>query len=269
MNQYESHVGLLDMDKPFCFHLDRVERSNFCVHWHENIELLYIVKGSAQVITDHVAVSVHVGQIAVINSNHLHNVVAEDFVEYYCLIIDKFFLEFFGFDVEGAMFERIVAGPELIRYFQRIVREYTEEKDHYKEQIKADVLSIMVELTRHHTVFQQELTDPAVGWKLVVVKKVLRYLQKQFKEPIALQDIADAVGFNKYYIAHLFKEMVGCSIVFYINGLRCNYAKSLLLSEQYTVSEVAKMCGFENLSYFSRTYKKHMYVLPREQKDTK
>ncbi|MGN1059522.1 MAG: AraC family transcriptional regulator [Clostridia bacterium] len=269
MSQYESHVGLFDMEKPFRFHLNRVERSNFYAHWHENIELLYVIGGSAQVITDRVAVPVHVGQIAVINSNHLHNVVAEDFVEYYCLIIDKNFLESFGFDVEETVFERMAEGPELTRCFQRIVREYTEEKEHYKEQIKADILSVMVELTRHHTVFQQELTDPAVGRKLAVVKEVLRYLKKQYKEPVSLQDIADAVGFNKYYISHLFKEMVGCPIVYYINDLRCNYAKSLLISEQYTVSEVAEMCGFDNLSYFSRTYKRHMCVLPRDQKDAK
>ena len=50
--------------------------------------------------------------------------------------------------------------------------------------------------------------------------------------------------------------------------LRCHKARDLLVFENYTVSEAAQMCGFENVSYFSQTYKKHMQILPRKEKAT-
>ncbi len=266
ISNYESHVGILDKESPYVFHLDKLENNASYAHWHENLELLYIVSGGGHVITDNVSVAVRAGQVAVINSNHIHTMIPEPAMSYYCLIVDKVFLESFGFYVEETVFERLVDSAGASRIFRGIIREIEQKKKFYESQVKADIVSLLVCLSRDHTAFRPGISDSTAGRKLAAVKEVLRYLQKHYREPVALQDVADAVGFNKYYISHLFKEIVGCSMVHYINYLRCSCAKSLLSSEKYTVSEVAELCGFENLSYFSKTYKKHMSLLPREQK---
>ncbi len=263
---YESHAGIVDQDKAYTFHLDKLESCPSYAHWHENLELLYIVSGGGRVITDNVSVAVRAGQVAVINSNHIHTMVPEPMMSYYCLIVDKAFLESFGFYVEETVFERLVDSAGAARIFRAIIREIEQKKKFYEAQVKADIVSLLVCLSRDHTAFRPGLSDSGTGRKLAAVKEVLRYLQKHYREPIALQEVADAVGFNKYYISHLFKEIVGCSMVHYINYQRCCYAKTLLTSEKYTVGEVAEMSGFDNFSYFSKTYKKHMSVLPREQK---
>lgn len=265
-SNYESHAGIVDSDKPYIFHLNNLESRSMYAHWHENLELLYIVSGSGHVVTDNVSVAVRAGQVAVINSNHIHTIVPEPSMTYYCLIVDKDFLESFGFYVEETVFERLVDSAGAARIFRTVIREIEDKKKFYEAQVKANIVSLLVCLSRDHTAFRPGLSDTGTGRKLAAVKDVLRYLQKHYREPFTLQEVADSVGFNKYYISHLFKEIVGCSMVHYVNYQRCCYAKSLLASEKYTVSEVAEMSGFDNLSYFSKTYKKHMSILPREQK---
>ena len=49
----------------------------------------------------------------------------------------------------------------------------------------------------------------------------------------------------------------------YINAIRCNYAKRMI-SGGMSVSEAAFSCGYRNLSYFSKTYKKYFKMLPSE-----
>ncbi|EOU2011906.1 helix-turn-helix domain-containing protein, partial [Clostridium perfringens] len=58
------------------------------------------------------------------------------------------------------------------------------------------------------------------------------------------------------------------TILDYINHIRCINARNLILYNGYTISESAYKSGFNNLSYFSKTYKKYMGLLPSEEKIT-
>ncbi len=66
------------------------------------------------------------------------------------------------------------------------------------------------------------------------------------------------VGFRR-----AFKEFTGKSPIEYRNDLRLSYAKTLLQSGQYTVSETAEICGFSNLSFFTRLYKRKYGHTPK------
>lgn len=67
------------------------------------------------------------------------------------------------------------------------------------------------------------------------------------------------VGFRKY-----FKEFTGKSPIEYRNDIRLNKAKKQLQSGQYTVAETAEICGFSNLSFFTRLYKRKFGTTPKK-----
>ena len=88
---------------------------------------------------------------------------------------------------------------------------------------------------------------------LHVKKKIFRYfIISRDNYPALIKDV---------YKRQVFKEVTRRTPVDYINFIRCNYARNLLLSGRYNVSESAEMSGFKNLSYFSKTYKKYMGCL--------
>ena len=64
-------------------------------------------------------------------------------------------------------------------------------------------------------------------------------------------------------LCHEFKRQFGYSVVTYINDVRLGYARELLQNDEATTVKAAAMsCGFEDVSYFCRAYKKKFGVTP-------
>lgn len=267
MQSYQFLHNKITDKNSFQMHFDHVWKDcGFIMHWHENIELLYFVEGEAEVMTDDVCVKVKPGQLAVVNSNSLHKVQSGGDVYYYCIIINTSFLESFGISPYAISFERLVASNEIRALFTHIIDEFNTRSELYQTNIKADILRIMTELVRNHISVDKPVFSIKDGSRLDIAKKVLRYVHQNYREALTLDIISFETGFSKYYLSHLFKDVVGCSLIHYLNRLRCHKARDLLVFENCTVSEAAAMCGFENVSYFSQTYKKHMNTLPGKEK---
>ena len=98
-----------------------------------------------------------------------------------------------------------------------------------------------------------------------VVKETIEYIKQNINKPIAVEDLAGMFGLSKFYYCREFKKMTGYTIINYINLQKCMKARNLILSSEYKIKEIARMTGFENMSYFSRTYKKYMGCLPSEE----
>ena len=94
----------------------------------------------------------------------------------------------------------------------------------------------------------------------------MKYINSRLTEHVSVDDIADHISISKYHFCREFKKETGYTVVGYINLMRCLKAKKLLASGEYTVSEAARECGFENLSYFSKTFKTVTGTLPAAHK---
>ena len=73
------------------------------------------------------------------------------------------------------------------------------------------------------------------------------------------------VGFSKYYLCRTFRQITGSTVVDYLNSLRCAHALQLLSSGEYTVGECAEKCGFRNLSYFAKVYRRYRGCSPSDE----
>ena len=89
-------------------------------------------------------------------------------------------------------------------------------------------------------------------------------MKSNYGERLTLEKIAEEAGLSKYYFARAFKKTTGMTVVSFLNIIRCRYARGLLLNKKHSVREAAYLCGFENDSYFSKTFKKVMGYLPSE-----
>ena len=81
-------------------------------------------------------------------------------------------------------------------------------------------------------------------------------------EEITIDDLSQFAGYSRAHLSRQFKKATGLSIVEYINYIRCTNAHTMLVGENKTVSEVALECGFSNMSYFSKIYKRVIGKLP-------
>lgn len=96
------------------------------------------------------------------------------------------------------------------------------------------------------------------------VTQVKTYIKEHLHEDISRESLASMVYLNADYLSHLFKKETGYSLTNYIIEERIKKSKQLLKDKNLNVRDIAISCGFQNISYFSRQFKKSTGMTPRE-----
>lgn len=95
-----------------------------------------------------------------------------------------------------------------------------------------------------------------------LVRDIRSYLSAHYNEKITLEHLADRFNLDPYYLQKLFKRSVGQSPMEYIISLRMTKAKSLIRTSSMPISEIAYAVGIDNLSHFTRQFKKQEGMTP-------
>lgn len=101
-----------------------------------------------------------------------------------------------------------------------------------------------------------------VGHSVTVAYNIMNYIEHHFTEPLTVDKIAEALFLNKNYIAHVFKEETGYSLMGYVITLRINRAKLYLTKTDKSITAVAVESGYDDFTYFSRQFKKATGMTP-------
>lgn len=100
---------------------------------------------------------------------------------------------------------------------------------------------------------------------LSTLAPALKYINENYtQENIKLSHLASLCNVSEPYLRRLFNNAFSTSPALYIRNLRINYAKDLIKSREYTITEIAIMSGFCDVSYFSREFKKSTGLSPSE-----
>lgn len=102
-----------------------------------------------------------------------------------------------------------------------------------------------------------------------VVKNALMYINLHFNESINLQSVADAIGFNRTYLAKKFKLEMNLSVVDYIQRKRIDEAKFLLDFGRLSTTEIGLQVGFSSYNYFCKVFKEITGMTASEYKHSK
>lgn len=228
----------------------------FLPHWHENLEILHMLKGHGKFSFGTEEILAVPGDTVVVNSGALHQICAlDDKIVYYCLIISKEFLHQSGIDISEILIKSKLTDAAIADLCKQTNRSREEKKPFYQLEITGNALKIVSLLAcRYQNISEIQLLGKESP-KTKTVKRALEFMRQNYNKNISLDDVALYLGFNKSYLCRVFKEMTGMTAIQILNTIKCDEAKRLLLTKNYTISEAAERCGFENLSYFARTYK--------------
>ena len=256
---YENHV-IKESLLPFIFHRQytitgRINTPN----WHTNIELLYCIGGSGFVRCGVTTTPFQPGDIFVVNPDTPHGIGSESSVQYRCLIIDNSFCTENGIPIGQLVFQPLIRDNVLCSYFDAVTDAYdrrTPDAICSIADIRYAVLGLLRHLCREYSAPGQrdERADE-------YVKKAISYIRQNLTERITLDDVASFAGVSKFHLSRQFKAYTGNTVIGTVNVIRCNEARRLIEGGM-PVSSAATACGFENLSYFTRTFKNHFHELP-------
>lgn len=259
----EQHVQE-DPDFPFIFHQDIRDEQNrvYLTHYHESIELLYFTKGTGKLMIGGRELIVRQGQCAAIPSGVLHSIHMLDApCAYACLIIGSSFCAGNGFTPASLTLEPLAGSEEISRLFQAVMDEMAKKPPFYKIRIKGLALCLLGRVCSEKN---EDAVPAPAGQKDRLVRSAVDEIRASFKTHFTIDDIAKKLHVSKFYLCRSFKEITGKTVMDYVNAYRCAYARQLLRGGHCNVTQAAYHSGFNNLSYFTRAYKRHMGALPME-----
>ena len=262
--KYETHF-LGQKNLPFIFHKDTiVYHSKECIpNLHLNLELLYFVEGHGSVICDGNTFAVRQGDIVVINSCEIHTVTTTDVARYFCLIVDNSFCIANIADMSKLQFVSLIKNDTAQALFEKVTQEFESENDFREAGIQCAVQQLLLFLCRNYSEPKPEGKKQSSARESVWT--AVEYMKQNLSKKLTVEQIAASAGFSKYYFLRLFSVHTGYTVTRYLNLLRCDRARQLLASG-CTVKETAVLCGFTNLSYFTKVFKTHTGLLPGEVK---
>ena len=257
---FENHQSFMQ-NMPIILHMNTHHSSQKIkkdINWHENIELLHLTNGEGYVSCDETTIKAKCNDIIVINSNVLHSFYTDSHMEYNCIIIDRDFALKNGLDTSKRHFtEHISDDLKLTNYFKNLYDVMSEEYEYI--DVASVVLPILCYLYHNYSI---ETSNEKKGDN--IIKDAITYILQNIQCNISIDEITEKIGISKYYFIRKFKKYVGYTPIQYINIQRCEMAKILLKEKNHSIKQIAKLCGFEDASYFSKVFYKYNKVHPSD-----
>lgn len=97
-----------------------------------------------------------------------------------------------------------------------------------------------------------------------ILDDIVYYIDHNYKENIKLETIAPLYGYNSSYLGKIFNKKLGENFNSYIDHVRINHSKELLLQNNLKVYEISELVGYKNVDYFHKKFKKYVGESPAE-----
>ena len=248
------------------------------LHWHDQMELIYIKKGRGTVSVDLTPYPVSAGCIMPVLPGELHAIEcgAGDVMEYENIIFSLSILEsgdsqdwcngrVIG-DLRGESMRvprPLVPGTAVHRAASAALDAADDacraREDGYPLLVKSSLFLFLHALYRHRT----EETAVRETRDTVRMKTLLTYVKEHYGEKLTVADAASLTGYSEAHFMRLFHQETGQTFVSFLNEYRLTAAAYFLRESEKPVGEIASHCGFDNFSYFIRLFRRRFGQSPR------
>ncbi|MGM0124158.1 hypothetical protein IGI37_001532 [Enterococcus sp. AZ194] len=246
-------------------------------HWHREIELIYVTKGTISLGIDDVPYQLSAGEIAFVSGGLIHYVLASPESERF---VYQFDLSFFGdlntenIDLHSLLLELEPLSSnwnneqenKVRKLLDDVTAELQNQKTGYQFALKATIFQLITILIRDIPMRVKNPREIKISTTDVLEKldKVFRYVEDNYQTALTLEEIAEVSGYSTFYFTKFFKKNTGKTFLTFLNDYRIDKAKWLLITTDYLVSEIITQTGFESDKTFYRLFKNSMAIAPLE-----
>lgn len=149
------------------------------------------------------------------------------------------------------------------RLFESLVEEYQLKMMGYEEICASMLLTIISYITREKNCISKNLNISSNE----KIAEACAEIRKNFYKTFLISDYAKMYNMSESRFSHLFKLMTGTSPNKYVNEIRIEKAKEMLINTNYPICEIAQRIGMQSQSYFSKNFKKHTMYSPIEYRE--
>lgn len=253
----------IENNLPFILHPRLKRTPSTCrteKNWHENIEIQVCLEGEGYVLLDGDKISFSKGDVVVVNSNAIHYTYTANELTYTCIIVDTAFCKQININYELIDFVSKFNNNEVVALTEALTDIYLTENYPLKvARLNEIILKILIIITENYSkIIKTEKPKPISNER---VKRAVKFIRENYNRKLTLEEIAKHVFTDKFTLSREFKKITGQTVINYVNLYRCQKAIELIESGE-NVIEASYKCGFENPSFFSKVFKKHVGKLP-------
>lgn len=257
-------------------------------HYHDYIELTYILSGVCRYEINNKIYPVKKGDLLFINPNDTHTTIVTDQnnpPEIFAIGFSDISMTGLGMEDNTFLFNDVApiysCPNELSDCLENIINKILLEKANRLPgryfYMHSCLVQIILEITRHFYKEEDNTSSYLVSnineetlslkGKKELVLSICEYMKEHYAEKISLEDIAANMYLSPIYISKIFKEYTGDSPINYLILVRLKKAEVLLRNSNLSIKEIASYVGYDNPYYFSKLFKKKYKISPKEYRD--
>lgn len=254
------------------------EYNTFCVtdHWHDEVEFVYVSKGSLKYTVDGLTMILREGQGIFINSRNLHVASSDNNApcEFLCVILHPLLLCASKY-VDKKYVDPIIKDPGIKYVFldsqvewqkeilDKIQMIYTVSQESEAE-LKIQMYFTYIWCCLYRQLQKEPIVQPKPSHHLSTLKEMIAFIQQHYQEKITLEDIAASGFIGKTMCTKLFMSYVNRTPFDFLKNYRIEQSIILLESTDMPVTEISYNTGFSSSSYYAECFKKTVGISPLE-----
>ena len=243
------------------------------MHWHEDLQFIYVLSGEIEVVTLEIVVSLHPGEGVFINKNVVHLVRKKNFCHYNSFVFPDYFLKFYFGSPASSVVEQLTENKDfpifhitsqeknrnVLDMLKRLSDLEQEKTPFYAYEVLVSLCALWLELCRVVTLPQAENPKNVVEERMSIF---LRYIEQHFAQSLSLDALAKSAHVSKSECLRCFKAALQTAPYQYLMEYRLSKAAELLLDSDAPVGEIASRVGFSQASHFGKYFRKKTGISP-------
>lgn len=271
---YHESIQRGSLDFPLDYHhiTDSHPRYQMPYHWHEECEILHVIKGVFTLTVDDSAHTLREGDVAFIGTGCLHGGTPEG-CEYECVVFDMRLLmrasDHCKQYISDILYGRIRVRPHFAADSAEIRLALAPMFDALRAQtdgcalITLGCLFMFVgEIYRLGSYTSMPSSAAMEAASALRLKKVFELIETRYRQPLSLAQLSAAVGMSPKYFCRFFRQTTHRTPMDYVNYYRVEQACYQMDATDCNVTEAALDNGFDDVNYFIRVFRRYKGITP-------
>lgn len=256
--------------------------TDFPMHWHEEIEIIYVVSGSAMYTVDLEQYLLNEGDVLIIPPTALHSFNQYKSCDFYshAILFDqkmidgdtidtcskKFITPIFKNDIYLPIhIDKNNTHNKAIRdILNKAIIHNTDRTIGYELEIKIAFLQFISYFFKHNYYNATTEHNNVNIRTTTLIKSISTYIKENYKDKITLEMLATHANISVFHLSHIFKQSTGQTPIDYLNQYRLITSADMLRTTDLSIMDIAFECGYNNVSYFNRAFKAKYGMTPKE-----
>lgn len=232
-------------------------------HFHEWYELFFVLDGNLSFTINNIRYDIAQGGLVLVPPKSAHNVI------YNSENIKRTLMYFTKDYISSLLVEKMkliyanpvyISKPEeydhILSIINKLTSEHAEPDEFSFKLCKNLICEILLCFIRGDQVTIKKETND------LMIDAAKRYIKAHYTSHIALQDISEHIDVSPAHLSRKFKQIMNMTVSDYIRMIRIEHAKVLLIETNYTMTQIAEQCGFNECTYFSYVFNKIVKTSP-------